>query len=559
MRLYTTGAAVALVAVLFFTNVASYMKIILQPTSDTSICPIYDIKAPPRFYTDNSTVLKILKSESYRLESVARLSGAVRMDTEVSDNVPDVPDAPERWQQFEKFHEYLKSTFPNVFSTCEVFKVNTWGLVFHWKGADESLKPLLLTAHQDVVPVQKDTYKDWTYPPFEGHYDGKYVHGRGAADCKNVLIAVMESLDLLMAENYQPNRSVLAAFGFDEEATGIRGANEISKFLENKFGRDSFYAVVDEGPGLMDDVMTGAVVALPATSEKGYVDIRVDLFMKGGHSSMPPDHGAIGIMGELAQNIEYDQFTPSLTSENPMLQYLQCMAVNNGDRMGIMKKKAIMRAGFDKLANSKLVQALSQNKVTKYLIQTSQALDIIHGGEKANALPEDVSLVVNHRVAVGTTVSDVERRFTSRVIDVAGKYGMNVEAFGETKLSPKSPAGTFRIETFNTPLETAPVSPSSGKVWELLAATTRHVFEDLVYEKELGYPIVSAPILMPANTDTRYYWNLTRNIYRYSPMKINVFENNAHSVNEKIEFDGHLQLTAWFYEYIQNVDDELAG
>ncbi|KAF8000540.1 hypothetical protein HF325_005469 [Metschnikowia pulcherrima] len=502
------------------------MKIILQPTSDTSICPIYDIKAPPRFYTDNSTVLKILKSESYRLESLARLSGAVRMDTEVSDNLPDVIDAPEKWQQFEKFHEYLELTFPNVFSTCEVFKVNTWGLVFYWKGADESLKPLLLTAHQDVVPVQKDTYKDWTYPPFEGHYDGK---------------------------------SVLAAFGFDEEATGIRGANEISKFLENKFGRDSFYAVVDEGPGLMDDVMTGAVVALPATREKGYVDIRVDLFMKGGHSSMPPDHGAIGIMGELAQNIEYDQFTPSLTSENPMLQYLQCMAVNNGDRMGTMKKKAIMRAGFDKLANSKLVQALSQNKVTKYLIQTSQALEIIHGGEKANALPEDVSLVVNHRVAVGTSVSDVERRFTSRVIDVARKYGMNVEAFGETKLLPESPAGTFRIETFNTPLETAPVSPSLGKVWELLAATTRHVFEDLVYEKKLGYPIVSVPILMPANTDTRYYWNLTRNIYRYSPMKINVFENNAHSVNEKIEFDGHLQLTAWFYEYIQNVDDELAG
>jgi hypothetical protein len=30
----------------------------------------------------------------------------------------------------------------------EVTKVNTYGLVFHWKGSDASLKPLLLAAHQ---------------------------------------------------------------------------------------------------------------------------------------------------------------------------------------------------------------------------------------------------------------------------------------------------------------------------------------------------------------------------------------------------------------------------
>ena len=35
----------------------------------------------------------------------------------------------------------------------ELNTVHTFGLVFSLKGSDSSLKPLMLTAHQDVVPV----------------------------------------------------------------------------------------------------------------------------------------------------------------------------------------------------------------------------------------------------------------------------------------------------------------------------------------------------------------------------------------------------------------------
>ncbi|OBA22630.1 carboxypeptidase S [Metschnikowia bicuspidata var. bicuspidata NRRL YB-4993] len=558
MKVYVFSATVALLAVFFFTNFVSYVKILLQLTSDASLCPVFDSRAPPRFATDNSTVLRILNSDAYRMESVKKLSSAVRVDTQVTDNLPDVAEAPEKWEHFAQFHEYLEQHFPRIYEACDVFKVNTWGLVFHWKGADSSLKPLLLAAHQDVVPVQKDTLNDWTYPPFDGHYDGKYVYGRGASDCKNSLVAVMEALDLLISENYAPQRGVLVAFGFDEEISGTRGASTIAAFLEDKFGKDSVYAIIDEGPGLLQDAVTGNLVAAPATGEKGYADIRVDLFMKGGHSSIPPDHGAIGIMGELAYNIEQDQYSPLLTDENPLLQYMQCLAVNSGDKMSKLQKKAILRAGFDKVANSKVVKVLSQNSLTKYLIKTSQAADVIHGGEKANALPEDVALVVNHRVAIGTTVAEVQDHFVSRVVSLAKKYGMDVEAFGKPVFKTKEPAGSFSVSTFGTDLEYAPVTPSKGKVWEYLASTTRHVFEDLVLNNTLGYPLVTAPCLMPANTDTRYYWNLTKNIFRYSPMIVDMFENNIHSVDEKILFDGHLQLTAWYYEYIQNVDSKHA-
>ena len=42
---------------------------------------------------------------------------------------------------------------PSRYSTLSITKVNTWGLVYVWKGRNSSLKPLLLTAHQGLCPI----------------------------------------------------------------------------------------------------------------------------------------------------------------------------------------------------------------------------------------------------------------------------------------------------------------------------------------------------------------------------------------------------------------------
>lgn len=547
-------AAVLLVAILLSTNALSYIKILLQSDQDPTKCPIFDARAPPSFHKDNSLVLRILYDQDYRLESVARLSGAVQVDTTVEDWFSDVAETPDNWVKFEAFHEYLMNAFPNVFREAEVSTVNTYGLVINWRGSDESLKPLLLAAHQDVVPVQHETLDEWTYPPFSGHYDGESVFGRGAFDCKNSLIALMEAMELLISQGYKNKRSVIAALGFDEEISGQFGAKKIGKYLEETYGKDSMYAIIDEGPGLITDPITGTLLAVPATGEKGLFDVKVKLTMPGGHSSVPFDHGAIGIMGELAKDIEEDPYESILTERNPILKFLQCIAVASGDKMKSIERKTIFRAGFDKFANSLIRSSLSKKKLTKYLIRTSQAVDVIRGGEKVNALPEDVTLLVNHRLAVETTIEEAMKRFNKRVYMLSKKYNLNMTAFGEDIYSSKNAIGYFHVLEFRPHLKSAPVSPSTGRVWEYLAASTRHIFENLVLNNTLGYPIATAPAIMPANTDTKHYWNLTRHIYRFSPMIVDMLDCNIHSVNEKVPVDGHLQLTAWYYEYIQNVD-----
>lgn len=118
--------------------------------------------------------------------------------------------------------------------------VHDWALVYEWPGSDSSLKPLFLTAHQDVVPVLPSTLSQWDQPPYSGHYDGKFIWGRGASDTKSSLIAIMGAIEhLLETTDFKPKRSIVLGFGSDEERGGQVGAPAISKYLVNKYGKDS--------------------------------------------------------------------------------------------------------------------------------------------------------------------------------------------------------------------------------------------------------------------------------------------------------------------------------
>ncbi|RLV89769.1 Carboxypeptidase S [Spathaspora sp. JA1] len=529
------------------------------------LCPLYEPIAPKSFsrksFKNNNTVAhSILFDEKYRNKSIENLSGAIQIDTQIADNLPEVSEAPEFWAKFEKFHEYLEQTFPLVYSNLKIERINTYGLLYSWKGSVGALKPILLMAHQDTVPVQKDTISDWSYPPLSGHYDGEYIYGRGAADCKNVVIAILETLELLLSQNYKPQRSILVAFGFDEESSGFIGARNIALHLEEKLGKDSLYAIIDEGAGLTFDSLTDTIIATPGTGEKGYFDITTELTTPGGHSSTPPDHTSIGIISELGYMIEKDPYKPILTSKNPILGYYQCLAEHDPKRkIDKLFKRTILKAGYNRRANKKLLKYITSNRFTRYLVGTSQALDIIHGGEKNNALPEVTRLLVNHRVAIESSNDEVKQHFVKRVIKLAKKHKLSVKAFDQYVYGePNNQLGEF-VVTESGGLPPAPTTPLNDKVWAYLAGVTRHVFEDLVFP-DLDYPVITTPAIMTGNTDTRHYWNLTRNIFRYSPYFVQNFlkDTNAHSVDEKLKFDGHLQLHAFFYEYLQAIDTKEA-
>lgn len=526
---------------------------------------IMDPKCPsvPKYKHKNSDIYKnvldkIINDETFRNQSVAKMQQAVQIDTSSYDDEPtNVSDNLDKFQRFNEFHDFLKAEFPNFHKHLKLHHVNHFGLVYIWEGSDESLKPLLLMAHQDVVPINENTLGEWIHEPFSGYYDGKYLYGRGSGDCKNLLIGHMEAVEELIKLDFKPRRTVIFSYGFDEEVSGIR--NENAKFIEGLYGPNSLYAVMDEGGvSLMDIGETK--MAVVGTGEKGYLDLSISIQKKGGHSSIPQDHTAIGIMGSLIVQLENHKMPTYFTELNPTFYQYVCLAENSVD-IDESLKQDILRSQIDKKANENVRHFINRDRYSSYAIKTTQALDIINGGVKANALPEFVELIINSRVALEENIEIAFEKFLQDTEIIAYRYDLGLEVElpygnGTQELIEPTENGVLTIKPIQM-LEPSPITPIGDKQWEIFAGTIRHVYENLAYSDEYSNgekQIIVTPGLGTGNTDTKLYWNLTDHIYRYRPGVLPSVNANSHGINEYIEFDSHLQIIAFIFEYIQAVD-----
>lgn len=530
-------------------------SVAIEPVHEPK-CPVADILRPASYSQFNQTLHRIVHSPEFREQSARKLSDAVKVDTSTDDNAPGVEEDEEYWRsRFEPFHAYLESTFPRLWEFADVEKVNTWGLVITWKGSDDALKPIVLTAHQDVVPIQQASLGEWEHPPFEGIFDGDKLFGRGLADCKNLLVGLLETAEELEAAGFEPKRTIVFAFGFDEEIGGGRGAYHIGKHLLNRYGPDGAYAVIDEGGQSL--VLHGDVaLALIGTSEKGLSNVYVGLSTPGGHSSVPPDHTSIGIVSDLVTRFERQPFHPVFTPRNPTFFQWQCVAEHLNTLLAEIRND-ILHSDSDKCASQNVAKWIYNSDLTdRYLVTTSQAVDIINGGVKSNALPEYVEVVINHRIAVELNTKEVFERDVALVTAVARQFDLGLVVNNETVL-PTTKNGHFNVWT-TWVLDPAPFTPLYDEHWSVFAGTLRHVYEEVckgtMREFENKH-IIPSPGMAAGNTDTQYYWNLTKHIYRYRPGLVPSVQAHAHGANEHIIFDSHLQIIAFYFEYLQAVDD----
>lgn len=148
--------------------------------------------------------------------------------------------------------------------------------------------------------------------------------------------------------------------------------------------------IIDEGTSAQE--MYGTSFAMPATAEKGYVDVSITVGTPGGHSSIPPEHTGIGVISQILSAIEANPYEPTYADvEDPILQALVC-----GQQYA---KKGTFPKNMSKLLKKGDLKGLAKEfagtgRAQKALVSTTQAVDVIRGGVKVNALPEEVSAIV---------------------------------------------------------------------------------------------------------------------------------------------------------------------
>ncbi|CRG91227.1 hypothetical protein PISL3812_08275 [Talaromyces islandicus] len=544
------GLAVVLIAILSHPSRQSSALPWLEaytPGTESEICQQVPKLSPTNKQVEHY-IRETVDSVEYQQQIIKKLSGIIQIPSESYDELGPIGED-DRWNIFFQVEGYLKKKYPTVFQNVKLDHANTHGLILTWQGSvpPSQAKPIVMLAHQDVVPVLTENVKDWTHPPYDGHYDGEIIWGRGATDDKGYLISIIESLELLIKSGFTPKRTIILAFGCDEEISGENCGRPISDFLHRQYGNDGIYLIMDEGStGIQREFDRS--FAMVGVAEKGYIDVGINVSSTGGHASNPPDHNAIGILSEIVVAIESNPFLGQITSKNPMFHFLECAAAYASESsfpMSVRRTLSKAAAQDSNVSQEQLDQALGN---MRYHFRTSQSVGKINGGVKINAIPETASTMVNLRLAVEISISQVEAYYESLVKTIAGKHGMEFKGFH----SPCDPSVPRKICLFGVDaLEPAPVSPLDAEAYRILSGTIKNVLRPLAEDDEL----IVTPYLMPANTDTKFFWALTKNIYRFTPVNLVENLNRAHTTNEFIRAAEFVREPLFFTSLILNADD----
>ena len=135
-------------------------------------------------------------------------------------------------------------------------------------------KPILLLAHIDVVPANRE---DWSVDPFKLIEKDGYFYGRGTGDDKYMAAAFVANLIRYKQEGYKPDRDIIVALETDEEILDRDGLG-IQWLLKNHRDLIDAEFALNEGGGvglkdgkpIRNSVQTSEKVSrqLPARSEE---------------------------------------------------------------------------------------------------------------------------------------------------------------------------------------------------------------------------------------------------------------------------------------------------
>lgn len=409
---------------------------------------------------------------------------------------------------FLEYQAFLEKTYPAVMAVAEKTLINKYSVIYFVKGTDDSLLPCAMLAHQDVVPAPEE---GWEVPPFSGAIKDGYVYGRGSQDMKSQMIAALEGLEILLKEGFKPRRSIYFLFGHDEELRGTEGATQISDYLDKKGVKLEF--VLDEGGAVIDGKLLTIKnkVALIGTCEKGYADYIIETEKAGGHSSTPGRRTAVGLLSECVYDIEINQ--PRMHWAKPTKEMFKALAPYMNP---VLKFFIVNRDIFSPLLK-KVLSVISP--FTNCLVRSTLAPTQLKGAGAPNVLPPKAVANVNCRLNPGDTAESI-RDYLQKIVGKKAKVSIDKGY-----------------------IDPSPISDITGEPFKILTKTISEVFD--------GY--ITAPFLFIAATDSKYYYNLTNCVYRFTPFeKTEEDSKRIHAINERQGIDELASGVAFYIRLYEN-------
>ncbi len=276
---------------------------------------------------------------------------------------------------------------------------------------------IVLSGHTDVVPVAGQA---WSSDPFEARERDGRIYGRGTADMKSFIAAVLALVPETAAAGLRV--PIHLAFSYDEEV-GCLGAPDLIARIRDDLPRPAL-AVIGEPTGMT-----------VANAHKGVYAYRTEVTGREGHSS-GPHRGANAIVAAAALIGRLDEFADRLRREpapsaefDPPYGTVNVGTIEGGSALNIIPRRCVFRwehrplPGADPAAAVRHLSEFAEATVVPRL----RAVDPAAGVETAEtvAVPPLLSEPGSPAVAFALALTGANR---ARAVSFASEAGLFQQA-----------------------------------------------------------------------------------------------------------------------------------
>lgn len=371
-------------------------------------------------------------------------------------------------------------------------------------GTEASARPILFSAHMDVVDARPE---DWKRDPYKLIEENGYFYGRGTLDNKAGVVAMASTILRLRKSGLKPRRPLVFAFVGDEE-TGLDEPTGTTRMIAtHPWVKGAEYAInTDAGGGIL--APDGKpIIYLVQGAEKTYASYQLLATNPGGHSSRPRPDNAIYDLAEAVTRVGKHRFpvmSNALTraylgavgkvTPGPAGQALLTFAANPQD--GAAANAIWSSPGFVGTTRTTCVPTM------------------LNAGHAENALPQKAAATVNCRIFPGVSSEEVRQELVRIVAN------------------PK-----IQVTVMGSPV----VSPVSELRPDIERAIARSI-----HKRYLGVPL--SPYLESGGTDGMIYRTAGIPTWASSGVFIKPEEMFAHGLDERIPVKS-------FYDGLEHIHD----
>jgi carboxypeptidase PM20D1 len=377
---------------------------------------------------------------------------------------------------------------------------DTVALLVRLPGADGAARPILFSAHMDVVDARPE---DWERDPFTLVEEDGMFFGRGTSDNKAGVASMMSTILRFTTEQRTPRRTLVFAFIGDEETTmattRLVAAHEWVRDAELAINTDAGGGVLDEQGRPLYYMVQGA--------EKTYADFRLVATNPGGHSSWPREDNAIYDLARAIARLERHRF-PVMANELTRAYFKTIAAVTGGT-----EAEALRRFG-ENPQDEEAANALWLMPEHVGTTRTTCIPTLLDAGHAPNALPQKATANVNCRLFPGHSVEEV-------------RDGL-IQAIGDPTVTVEPPAD----------VRVSPASEMRDDVMTAIATSIHRLYP--------GIPIT--PYLESGGTDGLVYRGAGIPTFASSGIFMKASDVFAHGLNERIPVAG-------FYQGVDHIHD----